>query len=650
MAEIREELTVVDNFSNALSRFAGFIDNITGDLRLTNSEIFNAISGFGSLGGQSRQLADDLGRVAEPLSDIAESADGTKDIGKNIDDAGKKANNAANGGFDKLLKKVTQIATTFISLKGLSDLFGGALQDNAFEVRYQVRLQDDEVGSALYKWSNQFANDIGRSIDDVLESTNNFLAVTTNPRYIEELSTIADKFALIGNNDDYKGLANAISQAFRTGQVRTLSSQTGISSAVFENAGVKDAAKANDLGAYLEGLREALDLIGLTDEAYEKLLNSSNVLWRRFKQNVVNNVKLAAQSFTQALNPALQRFNEWIESDNAKRFFQELAVIFELFGNIAAIALDKIVDGLDFLSENFDILVGVALTAFGLIAASVGALAAGFIIANIEIIAVIGVILFLINIALQLGATFEDVFSTIGKIITAVLVTAYNEFVKFYNLVVGIVEGILIAFNNLPAGIAIIFESIVQIALSAVEQIASFLDHVLGGNLAVTVKRFRKGLHSEVKKQYGLEDDDRFERLELLDLNDQLTKWGDIFGSVGKKIDEFDPNAFTDGFKDVLDNYEGFDQIGDIDSIGKVGSVGKVKDVSIKEEDIRKILDLIDRRNQVIINLESVTPDNTINVYAGSDMDSGMVNDITDRIEQIINEQRVGVSQLNYNY
>lgn len=654
MAEVREELIVVDRFSDALTKFTSFIDRMTGDLALSNSELYRLYMGLDSVADSAQNLAEELSKVAEPAKDVDDTADAADNLGKSIDEAGRKANNAASGGIDKLIKKVTKLGLAFLGIKGLRGLFDSAAATDAFEVRFQVRLQDDAFGSALYQFSQDFANSVGRGTDEILKATNNFLAITSSPDNLQRLLGISDKFALISNNDDYTALANAITQAFRTGQTRSLSNQTGISNQVLQSTGLQQAAKANDLNAYLDALEESLELIGLNEEAYDKLLNTSDVLWRKFRTNVSNNLIAVGKAFTNALIPGLQRLNEWLESDKATKFFAQLAAAFDLLGRIVTKVIDDFIIIIDVLVDNFDLFLTLGAIGLTLLAAKFVIAGAAAIAANWQILAIVAALLIIIKVAIDLGATFEEIFETIGTVAGVVITSVYNAFATVYNLIVGIVEGIIIAFDNIPAGIAIIMQSVVDTVLSAVQTIAGVLDHVFGSNLAAGVNKFRKDLYGEVRTLIpDGEDAPELERLKLLSLDEELSKWSDLFGRFGSKLDEFNETDWGEEFGNLLDGFEGFDQLGDIGNVGNVGTVGRLKDntVKIQEEDIQKILDLIDRRNQrPIVNLQTMQPNIEVTVNNGPDGAGLTASDIAREIEQVIRDQAASETNLAYNY
>lgn len=689
MAEIREELVLVDSFSTVFDKFVNWIDKMTGDLAISNSAIYQAIVGHEQLAYSIREVEEGFHAVTFPLElwsealsqadiDLLQVSNSTRELvesgqllgeaieyeknaleelnlkttdvagtfeqvtsesdraGKAITDSSNAAKKAADGGFDKLLKKVLKLTTALLGIQSIGKNIQNAIQDERFEVIFQTRLQDLDYGSALYKFSQDFANDVGRPIEDVLNSTNRFLSNTTSPQNLQKLLDIADRFALISTNDDFAGLSTAISTAFRTGNLRTLSGATGISTQVFEQVGLKDAAKANDLNAYIAALEESLALVGLNDEAYERLQNTTGSAFRKLKNTVANYTRQAAQEFSKAIGPAIQRLNEWLNTESAAKFFNALGAAFRLLGNIADIAIAGFIKFADFISDNLEyILVGLGVVIAG-VAAKFAIMAASTLVANWQLIALIALVGVAIVEARELGYTFEEIFTVIGNVIGAIVVNLINTFIQIYNFFGGIVDAVKAGFNSIPGAIAIVMQTVADVVLGTLERIAGAIDAIFGSNLSAELNAFRGKLYNmardyalgeteldrkRAKKSRGafISEDDTtsewFKRLDLLELGDVAGQFGDAFGKFGRRLDEFEFDETLDKFRDALDGFTGLDQIGEV---GEVGSVGKLKDntVSLADEDFKVLLNLLDRRNQIEPIINILTPQNSVNVTA----------------------------------
>lgn len=671
MAEIREEFILVDRATDSIKRITSGLGGLATTLAGNSAILSTFTDGLGITEGAVDRLTSSMEELRGSSNSVETSIE---EAGRRIQESGQMAEKAALGGYDKLLKKITRIAAGLLGIQSFSKLFTSALYDEAFEVRFQVRLQDELAGSALYGWVRDYANSLGRSSEQFLEATNNFLSVTTSPRNLQGLLDVSDRFSLLSNNDNYDSLANAIVQGFRTGSVRGLSNQTGISTNVFDQAGLQDAAKANDLNAYIEALNGVLELVGLTDEAYKNLQSTTNASFRRLTNNIKNYTKDAAVAFTRALSPAFDRLNDWFNSEKGVRFFYQLTAALELLGNVAAFAIDGLIVLLDFISDNFQTVIIAAIgltTAFAtrLLIAGASALAANWQI--VAIVAGIALVTYALN---ELGVNFETQFGAIGRVIGSTIAFSINLGKLFLATFEGVATGIVVAFQSIPAGIAIVMQSLSDIVLGTLANIAGAIDAIFGSNLASSINQFRGVLYdntqSYVASKLGtresdilagrneselsarerkvLSDSRRAAQINsnrgLVDVNKTFEDWanpfGDIFGNFGAAIDNFsfDSDKVLGDLSDALGNFQGLDQLGDIDNVGTVGRI-KNNEVTLANEDIKKFLDLIDRRNmQPVVNLTTLAP--AINVEANPNSNEAIDYDrILDRIADMVDEQ-----------
>lgn len=561
----------------------------------------------------TRDTLDDLtSRLNNVWDGFKNATQGVKDFFSNSA-SNTKAVLGLNTAFSELASNVLRAAAAYVSLKKAMQLIEEGTSFDTYERRFQALLQSNELGSAAYGWVFDMANQYRVAVDDMAAATNNFIRVAQNTDQLENLVDISARIAAYSNDASYNQVANAISQLWRTGRTNALTQFTGLRN--LDLAGLTDARNAGDITRFISELETALEAINITAEGFEHIVSGAEGQWRKFSNTVSNYSRQAARGFFDAFEPAFERMNEFLDSDNFKRLFGALSTIFNALGAAASVAVTALTGVANFIADNLTpiaIVGGIALSALaaGFITTAIAALAAAA-----PILIVVGLVSAFVAGMVEAGVTAQSVFGTIGvvfqtvaQVIAVVVVFLQNIWADFANFFTHI-------FDDPLAAIARLFADFADTVLGIIEIIARGIDAIIpDAGLAAKVAGYR----SQVSDYWGgilslSADDNPFEKWDYDDIMSKFDGIAEAFSGFGEAFDNFDGDFFggLDGFGGI-----GLDNIG---NVGSVGSVGKIdQPVDLSKESLRYLLDITGRNWYNNVNVNVPQTNVQAEIYAGN--------------------------------
>lgn len=565
-----------------------------------------------------------------------------------IEETDRKSQQAANGGLEQLLRKLAKITAAYFGWRALVGAVGRAMEEERYEIRFDAAFGPENGENAL-AWVRQQANELGRSTQEIADSVTRFSRLTTNPENIERLTEAADKFSRFSVSGDYDQIVTGLTNALRTGNLRQLSTETGISTQALKDFGVEDALNAGDVGAFIDALDAAGAAIGITEEAYQNALNSSGDQYEKFINRIQNRAQQAARGFLDAFGPAFETLNEFLDSEQGATFFAGLQSGFEAIGTAAAYFVQALTTVAGFLADNWETVITAAALGLSIFAGWMTITAIATLAANAPILLFLG-LLVAIGVALaSMGVGATEVFTVIGGLFGALYNIVSNVIGNLWNIIAAFVEFFANVWNDPLGSVARLFASVFDGILGIVETVASAIDFVLGTELANGVANFRSNIQTAVEKKYANEGVS-IDRWENTNFGDDVDKFADIGAALGEKLDNFDIDAFLPGGLDSLGGALG--GFSGEDLIGADGAVPvKVKgDINLADEDLRMLTDLAERRYVADVNVRTLAPKLSVNVSNTTTGEPMKPQDVADvvmwTLEQQINEH----SDLAYDY
>lgn len=241
------------------------------------------------------------------------------------------------------------------------------------------------------------------------------------------------------------------------------------------------------------------------------------------------------------------------------------------------------------------------------------------------------------KIGYGIGYAAATAYNKIGKLITF----AYNGFVGLWN---GAIKPFLEKFANsaidMGKKVVNVFRDIFNFAMGTLGQIASAIDSMPFMNTD-----YRSAVDAAAAAGNAIADNvagiSPLELGSLTKLDDWVGVNAEEWGNTGADL----AGKFVKGAKDLVNALDNIDatftpgepltSLDSIGSIGKVGSVGKIeKDVNIADEDLKLLEDMAERRYIAMVNTKTLSPnmDITINNHGTKGMEQNVVNIIKDQL------------------
>jgi hypothetical protein len=620
------------NYETAMLRMTQSTQELVNQGYLLPNSLLASSAAADTLGASAAESGDriaDLGTAAAAAgAEAQELGAAQEEAQQGIRAIGEEASAAANGGFDTLLKKLKSLAVQYLGFKALKAVVTDALKTDSYEVIFQARF-GDEAGADAAAWARSKALEMGQSVTDVMSGIDAFSSLTGNSEAIEKLIALSDRMAGYSGKS-FAEASSAMAQTMRTGRTMGLTSVFGISKAALESSGFDAAAEAGDYKAMAEALERAADSAGKTAEGFEKIDTSASGALSDFKNNVKNMANGAAQSLIAAFAPAFNKLNAWLKSEGAQKFFRALSLGASLAGKAFGLLTNILMKAGEFIGNNLEPIViglGAAFTIMGVKAVVAGIQAAiAWIAAAWPLLLIVGIITLVIIAIHKLGYSFEQIFSTIGKVVGGAVAVIVNLFVGLWNYLATIANNLARLFTDPVGAIVGLFTNMADTVLGILQTLAEAIDAIFGTDWGAGLQNTRDKMNGWFNDKYGATVE-VVKTLERVSTDDFVNKGGEIGAAIGSGIDNF-------SLEDTLSSFTQGGSLGGIEDIlGEMNSGGvKIKDeVDLSDEDVKMIKDIAERRYVVQVNMSQVTPSVNVEVnnsngdLSGEDVSAAML-------------------------
>lgn len=651
MAGIREELTLVDKFTNVFNRFINLGNQAAGQAtaveagnnRMT-AAADNAAKSF-TRSGENLAFYQKMLQETERRMDSLTSKlyfaevvpDGSRRQQRNIDAwrkqtdlleaeqqrlksaiaaaTGEAVNLAPN--IQKAVEPTRNVHNEFRSMVGtivkITALLGGLMagkkflelgfKTDSYERMFESRLGDQQVGAAAFQHYKDMADKNGFKYEDVMQGVMSFMGMTSNPHQLDALTMLAKRMSVFDTQGQgLKGAQFSLQEAM-AGNFQSLHRRFSIGTGMIKAAGVEDAAKAGDMDKFIQGMEKLFAMRNMSEEAFNNLMKSPQRQLETFENRWHNSMASMAQAVILRMLPALTMLSDALASPAGQMFMSMLAntigfaawgVLMLANGFIGLMQiLEPLIPALEIVFYTLLITgaVKAAMALWAMIPPLLTQLAVWGIM-NLPILAVVGIIVTLLALFLKFPEVLGIVTGTVyafGTAFVNIIKMVCNQFTGLYNL---ISDGLSkLTLGNMSLG-----------HIAPLEY----------GNIGYN---YQKG------KAWGTE---------------LATKAGDYLSGIVPKM----PTMPTAPF----DNFPGSTEIPNVD---KVKHVGKIHEpVKLSNEDLKMLLDLADRDYVNKINMTQLTPEVHVHVdTGGGDVDAEQV---ADRIKHMLIEQAASSTNLAY--
>lgn len=598
MAQIREELTLVDKFSAQFTKFISMAERAARGTRIAQVET-QRLEAAQVTAGQASQDA------SLRMRDYQSAADR---VSRRLAFLNSQFE-AYSQEQEKLVRANAQGSAAFQSLENTLNKIGG-----------QIRIGEAQLETLNRQMSS-------------LEARSNQASAGYN--------------RLNGAIRQGKKAADAASSSLRK---------------VVENAlGINKAQPA------YEGFLKQLRRVSLTLFSIEKIINAvrdsmeraPDSISKSFEQAGKNIQDVFAGSVVSAMNamqPSIDRFNEFLNSAQGTKLIGILSQGFQILGQVAGFAIDLLVSGAQWVADNWDLILPilVAVGAYMVASAVAGMIAwAGAALPFILIVAAIALVIFWLQ---KMGVSFEQMGAYIGGVIMALVAGIVNIVVGLINGIIqfiwtyfvepflGIIEWVLNVanggFNSFGDAVASLIGNIISWFLSLGKVVTKIIDAIFGTDWTAGLSSLQNEVLSWGKNENAITLDRNAPTIDYrMDYTDAWNKGFEVGGNIGAGLDNF--QLGTGGMFDSLSGIQSSLQ----DISADTSSIKKA--VSLSEEDLSMLADMAERQYVNKINLTSQSPVITVQGANTGNTDLDRRN-IADAIKRILLEQAASATVNSY--
>lgn len=489
-----------------------------------------------------------------------------------------------------------------------------------------------------------------------------------------------------GSNDELIAFTELIQKSFKVGgasQTEQSSAMLQLSQAmaagklqgdefrsIMENAPMIAQAIANYTGKSKGELKE-LSSEGLitADIIKNAMFNASDEINAQFKQmpitfaDVWNKIKNGLLS---AFTPISQAFSNIINSESFMSVINALIIGVNILGSALGGLIDLIVSGWDIIGP---FIIAIAIVWLAMIIANLWAIIPPLLVQfgiwatmNMPILLIIGLIAAVIYTLINLGVTFEDIFSFVGGLLGVFAAHFYNQFVYIWNTVAAFINFFGNVFNNPVASVQALFYDMAVNILGFIEGIAQGIEDLInkipGVEVSITsgISNLKNNLASKsasIKSEAGLVE--YVKTKEFMNYSSAASTGSGIGKNIYSKI-EGALSGISNKFSSLTSGttssgVSGFGGLGDlgtssnplsVEGTGKNGAL----DVDMADEDLKYLRDIAER--DYINKFSTATLAPNIQMSFGDVHQEADVDKVAARIRKVLREEIAIASEGDY--
>lgn len=446
MAEIRQELTLVDKFSDTFGKFEEALSKLTG------------------MTDKMERSGKDNNKQWKDMNDW---------FGKTNDSAQR----LADRGLNSLTKRLVLMAGAYVGINKLKQaiLEAGQVSENIGKIG--ARTGDTDTAALTGRMKN-LANSYGVDINTMTMMSASMEKIAGSNSVQNKMLSLAARLSAITPGQDQAQVLNALTSSIYSRNISGFIQQYGLSSSQGYDPRANNKANLElSLGGpgasnyALKYLDELVTQAGGTQEALERMWDNPSLKARRMANIWKNELTASATTFFTALKPAIDNLERFFASEEFAKFMQTVSVGFGMIGKIFELMINKIIQNaplitdvltkafimlynvLDWVIENFDTIAKVVAIALGMFLATkfavTGLNTAMTALSGIKLVfnnpftgAIAGAIIFvtlLDRIFNPQNTMWQSILNAVGTIADAILA----PFIFIYNIIAGIVNTIV---------------------------------------------------------------------------------------------------------------------------------------------------------------------------------------------------------------
>ncbi|MFD2703832.1 hypothetical protein ACFSVM_25715, partial [Paenibacillus shunpengii] len=415
-----------------------------------------------------------------------------------------------------------------------------------------------------------------------------------------------------------------------------------------QNSDALKAGKAGDLEGFMKGMDKLLDQQNISEEAFERMLDSPAAKWNKVLNTFKFNLQSTGIEALSAFEPLFDAINTGFDSGQFTQVFGSIQSGLSILANVATAVFQ-------FLLNNFEV-VKNALLVIAVVSAAVATnFMIGWIVANWPLVLVVAGLIGIITVLNNLGFSTSEVigfiiglFYSLAATVNNVIAVIWNtilSFVEFFaNVFVDPIYAVQSLFYNMFHTVADYFTNLINTILDGLNWVINKINEIAGTSINLIAEVEKAQGPTKPTTDKSVLDLSKY-RMEQMNALDSFKAGNAKADNLVKSI-----NGFTAGVAPVpaggysVPSMPSMPKTPDIGKVDKVGEVGKINDeVDISSEDLKALRELAEIKS--IQNFVSLTP--TVQVTTGDimqtmDVDT-MIDQITDALEKEIASSAKGV-------
>ena len=616
MGDIREQLSIVDGFSQTFKTFQDAANDASSSAEALNQNL--QISGnenaFANIANNVERIANSMDEVVDKQSNITAETNRTAQSSGNWLNTIKSI--AASLGAMKLAETFIETADAMSQMQAKIGAINDGLQTTEqlnnmiFSSAQRSRGSYEETANLVARLGQNAKEAFGSNAEAVLFAEN-----------------LNKSFKLVGATQQEQASAVLqLSQALGSGVLRgqefnaVMSAAPNVIRTIADYMGVP-VGQMRDLAA--EGQITA-------DIVKNAMLSATDSINKQFEQ-VPQTWSDMIQSGKNVIIYGLQEaFSDWTEFINTEQWQEIMDMMLNavvVVARVGARALMAISNAIVWVKQNWETLAPIIATAAaafiaykaaGLAAAI--ASAAAWAIANWWLLAIAVALVQVGQMLSQAGVSFEEMGEYIGAFLGGLYASIYNVFADIWNVVAVFVEFFANVWSDPIGSIVRLFVGLFDSILNIVKRAASVIDFILGTSYSEAIEGFQNDIQEWVDQKYGPAQY-QVERMEYKDMAETAQTWGKKGAEIASGIESVvsDISGGFSALDDVNSQLTGLDDlvnaVGDTGEIAHVGTVNKIEgDVKLSEEDVKILRDLAEMKYMQKIELKTLAPEINVSI------------------------------------
>lgn len=427
MAEIKETLRLEDGFSPVLDSFLSRLEKLEKAQNIL-------------------------------LDNFKDTNDRTDEFNNKIEKLDRSVGKLADGGLDRLWRKLLAIGTAYFGLRALQRTAFQGL--NSLDEEYRLSNQfatSIEDGGAIRDKARAKGNEYGISTNEALSVNSSISKITTDLNKFDGFWKLGEKLASINPNVSVSQATNQLASGIKGRNVNGILDSMGIVANSTQRANMNRQLQFGEYEAVIKQINELAEASGATQEAVDRMLSSPLQKLNRISATFQNTFARAGEFIIEGLTPAIDFLSEFIQTKEFEAFMDTIARGFYLLGRaIGTIGTyllqnrDAIMDMLKKLTIGLTIFVGImGALKLATIAATVAQwkfnMAAWANPVGLITLAVIGLTAALVALATYLTKFVDEGSSTFERFIGVLAALGAG----IYNIFVYVINNIIEGINNL---------------------------------------------------------------------------------------------------------------------------------------------------------------------------------------------------------